>query len=73
MTKRFCKNIDITDLNFIEFCINDWIEHKTEKELNYRKNKKLLDSFKSIHDLAIFMQNELQQHSLTLGKLTIKM
>ena len=72
MTKRFCKNIDITDLNFIEFCINDWISHKTEKELNYRKNKKLLASFKSIHDLAIFMQNELQQHSLTLGKLTIK-
>ena len=52
--------------------VNDWIEHKTEKELNYRKNKKLLDSFKSIHDLAIFMQNELRQHSLTLGKLTIK-
>ena len=73
MTKRFCKNIDITDLNFIEFCINDWIEHKTEKELNYRKNKKLLDNFKSIRDLAIFMQNELRQHSLTLGKLTIKM
>lgn len=72
MTKRKCKNIDITNIEFIEFCIADWFDHKSTKDKNKQSIRKLFIRFPDFHSLALYLSDSIKTESLCLPPVHIR-
>ena len=81
--KRFCKDIDITDISYIENCILDFIKNKKRKRIcrffaaatNKERSKvelcfsaKNSEFYKIIKEVAIILSQEIKNHNLILRK-----
>lgn len=66
--KRKCKNIDISDVNFIESCANQCLERKGRKAYNRSDVRRLFSDFDDLHSFAIDMSRRIKDHDLKLKK-----
>jgi hypothetical protein len=66
--KRKCKNIDISDVNFIESCANQCLERKGRKAYNRSDVRRLFSDFDDLHSFAIDMSRRIKDHDLRLKK-----
>lgn len=66
--KRKCKNIDISDVNFIESCANQCLKRKGRKAYNRSDVRRLFSDFDDLHSFAIDMSRRIKDHDLKLKK-----
>lgn len=66
MAKRKCNHVDITDISFIENCIEDCIAHKTAKQMRRRDIRALYEEYPTNHAIAVMIQKELLSKKLHL-------
>lgn len=66
--KRKCRNIDISDVNFIESCANQCLERKGRKAYERRDVQRLFNDFDDLHSFAIDMSRRIKDHDLRLKK-----
>ena len=64
--KRKCKNVDITNIKFIENAIQDCLNHKTHKKLLKRGYYDLFDMYGDDHGIALQLQKEIKERCLEL-------
>ena len=64
--KRKCKNVDITDLAFIENAMEDCLKHKSQKQLKKKDWQGLLGRYGNFYGIASELRNEIRNRSLNL-------
>ena len=67
--KRLCKNVDITDIDFIKNAINECLKNKDKKRRDIRQLHK---DYESSDQLAYEIQNELKNRSLNFPPIWTK-
>lgn len=67
--KRLCKDVDITDIEFIKQCINKCLKNKSKKR---RDIAKLYKSYQSLDELAIEIQQEIINRNLNFPPIWTK-
>ena len=66
--KRKCKNIDISDVNFIESCADECITRKGRKAYDRSDVRRLFNEFEDLHSFAIDMSRRIKAHDLKLKR-----
>lgn len=67
--KKYCKNIDITDIDFIKQAICDWRASRKEKELRTRPDiVRLFKQYKSDEELAEQISKEIKTRTISFRK-----
>lgn len=66
MSKRKCKNVDITEIEFIEKAVEDFWKRKRGKQMNRRDIRKLLNECPTNTDIAKICHKEIKQRKLNL-------
>lgn len=64
--KRKCKNIDISDVDYIEKCADECITRKGRKAYERRDVRRLFNEFGDLHNFAIDMSRRIKAHELNL-------
>lgn len=64
--KRKCKNIDISDVDYIEKCADECITRKGRKAYERRDVRRLFNDFGDLHSFAIDMSRRIKAHELNL-------
>ena len=71
--KRKCKQVDITDLGFIENAINDCMTKKNKSVVEKRTDiKRIFDKYGDVHNVAIQLKKELECKNLELKPIRYK-
>lgn len=70
--KRKCKNIDITDENFILEAIQDWRAHRTKKSMERSDIRRLYRHFGSEEKIAKELSKEIKERKLRLSPVRVK-
>ena len=66
--KRKCKNIDISDVDYIEKCADECLERKGRKAYERSDVRRLFNEFGDLHSFAIDMSRRIKRHELNLRK-----
>lgn len=66
--KRKCRNIDISDVNFIESCADECITRKGRKAYERSDVRRLFNKFGDLHSFAIDMSRRIKAHELKLKR-----
>lgn len=64
--KRKCKNIDISDVDYIEKCADECLERKGRKAYERSDVRRLFNKYGDLHSFAIDMSRRIKAHELNL-------
>lgn len=64
--KRKCRNVDISDVDFIESCADECITRKGRKAYERSDVRRLFNEFGDLHSFAIDMSRRIKAHELNL-------
>lgn len=70
--KKRCKDIDITDANFIESAIQDWKSHRTRKDMTRSDVRRLYRHFGGDKEIARELSQEIKEKKLRLSPVRVK-
>lgn len=70
--KRKCKNVDITNLDFLKSCVAECFVHKSNKQMRRKDIRELFDTYQDIDGMATNMQHELLTRKIALGDILYK-
>lgn len=66
MTKRYCKNVDITDLDFIQYCIWDCLDHKHKVDQTRPDTRRIIRTYGTVQNIAVEMRKCIINRNLNL-------
>lgn len=70
--KRKCKNIDITNYDFIRSSVTDCLAHKRNRQMNRKDIKTIFEKYNDVDGVAAMIQSELINRKLDLDPIRYK-